>query len=286
MGRKALGKGLKALIPDIEDTSKATANSVLSLKVSEIVANPYQPRREFDSAKLNDLTESIKEQGVVQPVLVRPVGNSYELIAGERRLQAVKMAGFDEIPAIVREADNREMLEIALIENIQREDLNPIDEALAYQQLMTEFNLTQAEISKRVAKDRSTLANAIRLLKLPQSVQAQLSAGLVTVGHSRALLALPTTILQEKYCDKIVQKGLTVRDTEKLVRRELEVAQPRSTQSTKDAHIRRIEEQLQQHLGTKVDIHKRGQKGQVRLEFYSWKDLERILDLIGVSISD
>lgn len=282
--RQALGMGLKALIPDVE--VEKTGESVSSIRVESIVPNPYQPRREFNPEKLKDLVDSIKEKGVVQPILVRTKGNKFELIAGERRFQAVKLAEFEEIPAIVRDADDREMLELALIENIQREDLNPIDEAMAYQQLMDEFGLTQLEVSQRVGKDRSTLANAVRLLKLPPAVQSYLSDGSLTVGHARALLSLPTPRQQEKICVRIIKKGLTVRDAEKLIRRENEDGKPKTTQSKKDAQLRRIEEQLQHQLGTKINIKKRGQKGSIQVEFYSWKDLERIIEKMGISLAD
>ncbi len=286
MARKALGMGLKALIPDVEPDSTSSTDVVLMLLVNVIIPNPYQPRREFNQEKLKDLVDSIKQKGVVQPILVRPKGDRYELIAGERRFQAVKMAGYGEIPAIVRVANDREMLELALIENIQREDLNPIDEALAYRQLIDDFSQTQTEVAKRVGKERSSLANSVRLLKLPLKVQDRLRQGTISVGHARALLSLPTISLQEKICTKIVTKGLTVRDTEKLIRRENTDSQPRATQSKKNAQIRRVEEQLQHYLGTKVDIKKRGKKGFFQIEFYSWNDLERIIELIGANVPD
>ncbi|OQY26801.1 MAG: hypothetical protein B6244_12500 [Candidatus Cloacimonetes bacterium 4572_55] len=290
MGRQALGMGLKALIPDtdlVEDVKTHLPNdSVLSLDVNQIVPNPYQPRRDIDPKKLQDLVESIKEKGVVQPILVRRKGNQYELIAGERRFQAVKIAKFDEIPAILRDVDDVEMLELALIENIQREDLNPVDEAMAYRQLMDEFGQTQAEVAKRVGKERSTLSNSMRLLKLPIKVQNRLRSGLLSVGHARALLGLPTSVLQEKFCEQIIDKGLTVRDTEKMIRREVQKMNAKSHQPRKDSQVQRVKEQLQQHFQTKIDIRKRGKKGKLYIEFYSWKDLERVLDLMGLSVDE
>lgn len=284
MGRQALGLGLKALIPDADE--EISVSDVRKIKVDLITPNPYQPRREPDPEKLRDLVESIKEKGVVQPVLVRVNGSRYQLIAGERRFQAVKLAEFDEIPAIIREADDREMLELAIIENIQREDLNPIDEALAYKQLMDEFELTQEEAARRVGKERSSLANSVRLLKLAPSVQNKLSGRLITVGHARALLALDISSEQEKVCQRIVQKNLTVRETEKYIARLSQTNQPKALQSKKETHLQRTEEAMQRQLGTKVLIKKRGQKGQIMINFSSWDDLERIMSLIGVSTAD
>ena len=281
MARQALGMGLKALIPDADDSSPGT--DVRNLSVDLIDPNPYQPRREPDPDKLKDLVESIKEKGVVQPVLVRLHNERYQLIAGERRFQAVKLANFNEIPAIIRVADNREMLELALIENIQREDLNPIDEALAYQQLMQEFNLTQDDIAKRVGKDRSTLANSVRLLKLSQSVQNQLVMKAITVGHARALLALDSFAGQENVCHRIIKQGWTVRDTEKHINQILNSKKPKETQSKKDIQLQKTEELLQKHLGTKIHIKKKGQKGYIQISFASWNDLERLIHLIGIS---
>ncbi len=284
MSRQALGMGLKALIPDVE-AGAASGKSVLNLAVKDIIPNTYQPRREINPEKLKDLVESIKEKGVVQPILVRPKGvGKYELIAGERRFQAVQLAGFGEIPAIIREVDDREALEIALIENIQREDLNPIDEAMGYHQLVEEFGMTQADVAKRVGKERSTLTNVMRLLKLPVSVQTHLKNGQISAGHARALLSLPTQRAQEKMSERVIKNELTVRDTEKLVKRETEDAPVEPAKLSKDAQLQRVEEQIQQHLQTKISIKKRGQKGRLVVEFYSWDDLERLISRMGISI--
>ena len=285
MGRQALGMGLKALIPDIEN-EQLPKGDVQKIKVDLIVPNPYQPRREPDPDKLKDLVESIKEKGVVQPILVRSMGSQYQLIAGERRFQATKIAQLDEIPVIIREADDREMLELAIIENIQREDLNPIDEALAYHQLMNEFSMTQEEAAKRVGKERSTLANSVRLLKLASDVQTKLAQRDITVGHARALLSLDTHPAQEKVCVHIISKGLNVRDTEKYIARLSKSSQPKQLQPKKEVQLQRTEEAIQRQLGTKVQIRKKGQKGQVSINFASWDDLERIMGLMGVSVAD
>jgi ParB family chromosome partitioning protein len=281
MTNKALGKGLSALIPMREPDSFTPQIGVLEIPISSIRANKYQPRTEFNQAKLNDLINSIKEKGVVQPVLVRKTDSGYELIAGERRLRAAKTLGMEKIPAILKKVSDVDMLEISLIENIQREELNPMEEAFAYQRLMTEFGFTQEAVSKVIGKDRSTIANTLRLLFLPNKVQDHLAKGDITTGHAKAILSLPTEGSQISVCGVIIKKGLSVREAEALAARRMLTRKP-SSLKIKDGNIADIENRLQQIFGTRVVITHGKKRGTIRVDYYSTDDLSRILDIIEV----
>ncbi len=271
MPRKALGKGLGALIPEGPE-----GRNVLDLPVGKIKSNPYQPRTRLDTDSLEELTKSIKEKGVVQPIVVRKTDAGYELIAGERRLRAVKALGYATVPSIVRDASDSEILELALVENLQREDLNPLEEALAYKCLIDEFGLSHQEIGEKVSKERSTITNRLRLLQLPRRIREYLLGGRITEGHGRALLTISNRARQMEICRKIIDKGLAVRDVEKMGRtRKRQPLEP-------DPEILPIEEALKNRFGTRVKVVKGKKKGRIEIEFYSDSDLERILDVIGI----
>lgn len=276
-GRKALGKGLSALIPEkVNNQDKITR-----LKTSEIIASKFQPREDFDPGKLTELISSIKEKGVIQPILVRfrdEEGN-YELIAGERRLRAARAAGLEEVPVIIKNVNDTEHLEISLIENIQRENLNPIEQAHAYKRLLDEFSLSQEEIARSVGKDRTTVTNMLRLLNLPEYVQKCVQNEEISFGHAKVLLSLAGAENQAEFCKKIVKENLSVRQTENLVSSNPGVK--RKKRKSGDPHITAVEEDLQRRLGTKVVISVGKKRGSVKIEFYSNEDLDRILNLIG-----
>lgn len=278
--KRALGKGLSALIPqrDVVFVDSEKHEKVANISTSQIKTNKYQPRVEFDETKLNDLIKSIKEKGVIQPVLVRKIHDGYELIAGERRLRAAKRLGLENIPAIVRTVSDLDMLEISLIENIQREELNPIEEANAFERFLTEFNFTQEKIAQVLGKDRSTIANTIRLLSLPKKVQEFISKNMITAGHAKALLSLPSESEQYRVSNLVIKKGLSVRETEKLVARRTSTGKRREVKT--DTAIEDIASQLQHVLGTRVKIFHGKKRGAIHIEYYSTEDLNRILDLI------
>lgn len=273
-----LGKGLGALISEIEGEE---ISAVVDISVDKIKSNKFQPRKDFNQDKLKDLISSIKEKGVIQPVLVRKIEDGfYELIAGERRLRATQAIGLKMIPAIIKEATNAEMLELALIENIQREDLNPIEEAHAYRQLIEEFNITHEDLSKRVGRDRATITNALRLLKLPEDVQEYIARGDITAGHARALLSLEGKSSIIGLCIKIIQKGLSVREAEAIVNNlKSGIIKHRKIVQV-DPHQREIEDELKRLLGTKVRIFHGKNGGRIEIEYYSNEDLGRILEIM------
>jgi ParB family chromosome partitioning protein len=281
--RPALGKGLSALIPDAPEPPAGTSE----VDIDQLTPNPYQPRLQIDDARLDELTRSIKANGVIQPILVRRADNGYHIIAGERRWRAAQRAGLLRVPVVVRDmsaVDDEKVLEIALIENIQREDLNAIEEATAYRRLADEFRLTQDAIATAVGKDRSTIANMLRLLKLPDEVQHEVSAGRLSMGHARALLALETDNAQRQLGRDIIARGLSVRETEALVKKALET-EPRTEPRTEaapqtDANTRQAEETLKLHLGTSVRIVRRGTKGRIEIDFTSEVELIRIYDVL------
>lgn len=277
MHRSALGKGLDALIPDL----KIEREGIREIEIERIRPNPYQPRTSFNPERLKELVASIKEKGVVQPVIVRPREEGYELVAGERRLRAAREAGLDRIPVVIKEVVESEMLEIALIENIQRQELNPVEEAEAYQQLVSRFGLTQEDLARKVGKDRSSVANSLRLLRLPGQVQDLMRKGDLSAGHARAILALESPIQQIESAERVVRYGLSVRETEALVNRiKRGVSRKISIPSRKDAAIGACEERLMKALGTKVRIEPGRKKGEIIIEYYSQDDLERIVALL------
>jgi len=287
MTRKALGKGLEALIGDADELT-APGREVLELPIAEIQRSPLQPRTSFDAAKLDDLARSIKERGVIQPVTVRRREDGYELVAGERRLLAATKAGADTVPALVIEANDEEALQLSLIENIQRDDLNPIEHARAYHQMTTRFRLTQDEVAQRVGKDRASVANYLRLLSLPEKVQKLIAEDKITFGHARALLGAITAFDQEKIARRIIERGLSVREVEALVAGARPWPKPptRSKPAAKSVHVAELEAKLRQAIGTKVSIVERGKGGRIEIEYYSLNDLDRILARIGVEVAD
>lgn len=275
MEKKALGKGLSALIPEKQNFSlDITNHTVMNLRIDEIRNNSLQPRTNYDNAKLDELKASIKEKGVLQPILVREKSGYYEVVAGERRLRAARDLALEEVPVIIRELTDQEALVIALIENIQREELNPIEEAEAYHKLVDDFNFSQEEVARSVGKDRSTITNLLRLLKLPAEIQNSIYSGMLTSGHARALLAVEDPIRQKQLFQKVVKKGLSVRELENLTR---EHSAHRKRASTKDHEIMALEEELQQAIGSKVEIIAKKKRGKIVIEYYSLDDLDRIL---------
>lgn len=277
MERKALGKGINALIPEgQEERSK----KIIFLRLDRIKPNPFQPREDFNPEGMEELVQSIKEKGIIQPILVRPKGDDYELIAGERRLRAANLLNLNEIPAIVKEVEDRDSLEIALIENLQREELNPIEEAHAFQYLIDKFQLTQEEISEVLGKARVSVTNTLRLLKLPMEIQDEIKNKRISFAHGRALLEIDDVNQQRRLVQEIIAKALSVRELENL----LKARRPRimgarlKTKAAIDPYLTIIEEQLQQVLATKIRIIKRKKRGHILIEFYSQEDLQRIVD--------
>jgi ParB family chromosome partitioning protein len=280
MHRKALGKGLEALIPTgITDTMEPTPRSgSREIRIEDIGPNPYQPRTRFDETTLRELADSIRATGVLQPVILRKTDtDGYELVAGERRLRAAQLAGNSTIPAIVREVGDREMLELALIENVQREDLNPMDEARGYQALSDKLGLTHDQIAERVGKHRTAVTNSLRLLGLPVEVQDMVSRGTLASGHARALLALESPGEQLATARYVHSKAFSVRRTEALVNRKLrrKHSRPRPSRS---ADLTELESRLQQKFATRVTIRSGRKGGRVEFEYYSREDLERLLE--------
>jgi ParB family chromosome partitioning protein len=278
-----LGRGLEALIPGA-GVGIATAEPRASspdLPIDEIAPNPHQPRVRFDEQAIRELADSIRSSGVLQPVLVRRAGNGYELVAGERRLRAARMAGLTRIPAVIRDVADRDMIEMALVENIQREELNPIEEAKAYQQLSEKTGLTHDQISERVGKQRVSITNSMRLLTLPPEVQDMVSRETITAGHARALLALETPGDMLASARYIHSKGFSVRRTEAYVRRKLRRLSTRPT-SKRSHGLAEWENKLQQRFATRVAIHRGRKGGRVEFEFYGDEDLERLFEAWGV----
>jgi ParB family chromosome partitioning protein len=287
---RALGKGLGALIPQLEE---ADLQNTLEVPVEKIEINPYQPRRSFDRESLTELSESIKIHGVLQPLLVRKSADHYQLIAGERRLRASKLAGLDTVPVVIKDLDDRAVMEIALVENLQREDLNPIEEAEAYKKLIEEFKLTQEEVAKSVGKSRSSITNTLRLLNLPTEIQQLVLNETITMGHARALLGLDLPEKQIHLSKKIIEENLSVRDTEELIRlmnisdvpretlegeKKKEVVYPRLP--TLDPNLQAIVDDMTRLFGTKVRIKNSGKRGKIEIEYYSQEELERITEIL------
>ena len=280
--RPALGKGLSALIPD---AAPAVASGTLEVDIDRLTPNELQPRMQFDDEKLEELSQSIKAKGIIQPILVRPVAGGYRIIAGERRWRAAQRAGLLRVPVVVREVaegSDQQLLELALIENVQRENLNPVDEAIAYQRLADQFSLTQEQIAAAVGKDRSSVANFIRLLKLPEEVRADLAAGALTMGHARTLLALPDAAAQRHAAREVIARALSVRDTEALVKRLATPAAPKAArqETSPDVHTRAAEDKMRFALGAKVRILRRGTGGAIEIAFDNEEELNRLYEHI------
>ncbi len=282
MASKRLGRGLRALIPDIpEEESEERISSIREIEVHKIKPNPFQPRENFDEAALEELKNSIAEKGIIQPITVRRVDDGYELIAGERRLRAVTALNFESVPAYVLEVhSDEEMLELSLIENIQREDLNPIDIARAYNKLLVDCNLTQEAVAKRVGKERSTVANFLRLLKLPPMIQESLRNGQLDMGHARALITIEDEELQKSIWEKIIKDHLSVRDVERLVKQTAKKKTKEADQPVKSLFVIEMEERLRNKFGTQVKINLKKKGGNIEIEFYSEEELERLLEIL------
>jgi ParB family chromosome partitioning protein len=285
MNRKALGKGIEALIPDFDEglSQGEDSNGSLSLLIDEVFPNRLQPRKKFDDEKFNELERSIREHGVLQPVIVQKSVNGYELIVGERRWRASKKAGLKKIPAVIREVTDLESLELALIENLNRQDLNPIEEADGYERLAKDFGLTQESIAKRMGKSRESVANIMRLLKLPRQIQEDMISGRLTMGHGRALLGLKSAQEILFLRKKIVDQSLNVRETEvqvNLLKYKSE-APKKSEKAYKDIFISNLQVELERKLGTKVEIATNQKGGKVVIKYYSNDDLERIIKMFN-----
>ena len=296
MAARGLGKGLDSLIPNAIGEAKTKKEAVKEtvveekkepetlVKITMVEPNRKQPRKNFDEDALQELSESIKQFGLLQPILVQDRKDHYEIIAGERRWRAAKLAGLKEIPVIIRDYTDQEIVEISLIENIQRENLNPIEEAQAYKRLLTEFNLKQDEVAERVSKSRAAVTNSIRLLKLSDEVQQMVIDDMISTGHARALLAVEDKDEQYNLAQKIFDEKLSVRDVEKLVKNLHKPEKPskKTENKTMEVIYQDIEEKLKQKLSTKVIVTSKGEgAGKIEIEFYNHEDLDRILDMIG-----
>lgn len=294
--KRVLGRGLAALIPEKSAgegliPSPATAmlesniqQGVRNIPVGKIRANKYQPREDFNQEALNDLVASIKEKGFIQPILVRSKQGEYELIAGERRFRAAKQLDYKEIPAIIKDVSDLDSLEISIIENIQREDLNPIDQAKAYKRLSQEFNMTQEKVADTIGKDRATVANIMRLLNLPVKIQEYVSRGTISMGHARAVLSLNKESEQMRLCTKIIKDDLSVRDTETYAKNIVgKGLKPSPTKIIEDPNLKSIEQELREIFGTKIKILKSKKGGKIEIEFYSDTDMERVITLLKSS---
>ena len=277
----ALGRGLDALIPNI-DTIDTEPADYFQCDIHRIRANRYQPRVNFSENELEQLCDSIREQGVLQPLLVRKGADGYELIAGERRLRAARMAGLKQIPVIIKAISDKELLEISIVENIQRENLNPIEEADAYHRLMTEFNLTQDQTAARVGKSRSAVANMLRLRQLPKPIKDSITDARLSMGHARALLGADTPARQLSAWKTVLAKKLSVRETEQLVKRLKEALEKPSppTPGSEDIYFANLADDLSRNFGTRIQIKRRGKKGKVEIDFFSDKDLDRLIGLL------
>ena len=279
--KMGLGKGLGALLPEID---QGEVKTLFSCGIEEIIPNRSQPRNSFDESRLQELAESIKEKGILEPLIVRKVEQGYELIVGERRWRAAQKAGLTEVPVLVKEIQSREALELSLIENLQREDLNPIEEAEAFKRLTEEFNTSQEELATRIGKDRSTITNALRLLRLPFEVRSQLLQNRITAGHARAILSLETKEKQKELCSLIIKKGLSVREAETIAKRWSEKPKKAVTKDRRkgqlESQLNSLQDSLRKHLGTKVQITAKGKRGKIEIEYYSYEDLERIVETI------
>ncbi len=287
MEKKGLGKGLGALIPGAEDKNTENATEI---SIDSITYNPYQPRKNIDEDKLTDLQNSIKVHGVLQPILVRKKDSGgFELIAGERRLRAARNIGLKSVPALVKRLTDQQTLQIALIENLQREDIDSIDAAIAYKRLADEFNMSQDEIAVSIGKSRSAITNTLRLLQLPNVIQNQIKQSKISEGHARAILSLKDERQQIELCDRIIESGLSVRDSERAARQYSEYGQKENGGNVsretfppyKDPNLLELEAPLRETLGTKVTILKQKDRGKIEIEFYSEDDLERLASLLA-----
>ncbi|MGB9812591.1 MAG: ParB/RepB/Spo0J family partition protein [Thermovenabulum sp.] len=281
MPKKALGKGLSALIPIEEDKEI----KIEEIDIEKIFSRENQPRQKFDEEKLIELADSIKEHGIIQPIILKKTDKGYEIVAGERRWRAAKIAGLKRIPAVIKELNKEKMMEIALIENIQREDLNPLEEANAYKTLMEECGMTQEELAKKIGKSRSFIANTIRLLNLEDEIKEMIIEGKITSGHARALLSVEDPVERIRLAKKIADENISVRDVENIVKQKNERGEKKRKKEKEETkkemnNLNSIEEMLKEALGTKVCIKGNEKRGKIEIEFYSEEELERIIELI------
>lgn len=275
MDRRVLGRGLDALIPQTQQEAQLR-DKTSTIRLDQIKQSPFQPRQEFDNDKIHELANSIREKGVILPIVVRPrVGNFYELIAGERRFRAARLLGMEEIPAIVRHASDAELLEMSIIENVQREGLNPLEEARAYRRLAQEFGHSQDTIADKVGKDKSSISNLLRILNLPEEIQVMLQKDVISFGHAKALLAFPDPKTQMEYCKAIVEKGWSVRQVENASKPKKRSAKRHSM--TGDPDTRELENKLREALGTKVRVIHSKKRGKIEIDYYSLDDLDRLI---------
>lgn len=279
-----LGKGLVALISENEE--ETNKNSKLLIPLNKIKSNAEQPRKSFDNERIAELAESIKHHGIIQPLILMKENEDYVIIAGERRWRAAKMAGLKEVPAIIMDITEKEVLEVSLIENIQRQDLNPIEEALAYKRLIDEFKLTQEELSKRIGKSRTTITNCMRLINLDDRVKEYIIEGVLSEGHGRTLLSINDEELQYTIAQKVIDEGLSVRELEKLIKKvystDKKKKDNKEVNDENNIYYKDIEEKLQSHFGTKIKLSYKKDKGKIEIEYYSEEDLQRILDIINI----
>ncbi len=274
--KHGLGRGLSALIPGAD----LARMSVQELPLADLEINPFQPRKHFNQAALEELASTIRDHGILTPVVVRRVSDGFQIVAGERRIRAARLAGLTHVPAIIRDASDSQALQMALVENLQREDLNPLEAAEAYQRLVDEFGLTQEELAARLGRDRSSVANSLRLLRLPKRVRDDVAEGTLSEGHARALLGLEKTSDQLKARDEVVRRGLNVRGTEALVRRWRGAGPKTVRQASQDPNVGALEDQLRTALGTRVKIVADGKGGTLHITYFSSDDLTRIADII------
>lgn len=279
MPKQRLGRGLQALIPT-DGEGIESDNNLLAVDLDLIDPNPFQPRREFDQAKLEELADSIRVHGLIQPVVLRRLNDKYQLVAGERRCRAARLAGLTHISAFLKEYTDLEMLELSIVENLQRDDLDAIEEAMAYEQMMLRLGLTQEQVAVRVGKSRSHVANTLRLLQLPTLLQQHVSRETLSAGHARALLSLHTTQLQLEGAERVIKLGLNVRQTELLAKQLLLTSVSRETKPTAKNQPTDVERQLQASLGTGVKVIRGRKHGRIEIDFYSVDELERLLDLL------
>lgn len=279
MKKSNLGRGLDALIPKEEKFE-----GYIVASINEVKPNSSQPRKEFDEEAIGELANSIKEKGILQPLVVRTVENGYEIIAGERRWRAAQRAGVTRVPVIIKEASDREVMELALIENLQREDLNPIEEAVAYQQLIDEFELTHEDVSRQIGKERSTITNQLRLLKLPDEAKAALIAGDITAGHARAILSIESPAEAREALKAIQKQSLSVRNTEQLIKKISKRKKKETITEPEDMYLRQVLDELKNALSTQVRIVDKQGKGKIEIDYYSSDELERLISILKGNI--
>lgn len=280
MTKKGLGRGLGALIPEL-DSGEKDRHSVAELEIKLIDRNPQQPRREFNPDKLAELAASIREHGLVQPILVTPLGDRYQIVAGERRWRAAQLAGLTKVAAVVRSFSDQEQMEIALIENLQREDLNPLEEAEAFRVLLDQFGLTQEELSRRLGKSRPQISNTLRLLHLAEPVRQHVRQGSLSMGHAKVLLSVEEGELQQQLADLVIARSLSVRELEAMITRSKEEAQSKKERKPLTPEMRAVEGRLREHFGTPVRLQYAGEKGRLEITFFGEEGLQRILEALG-----